>query len=187
MNKQLDSQRNFDRQLPSTASNDLSGQLVSRDVLPDLKSIYQSQSLIFATLNLEDLTVGKNFLDVKHYYPADARDKPYYTTSLTNRSGEKIRIDRFACYTQHDDFLALHTMTGGFFSAQQFIEWYNLDGENAGLGEGDGWIAPGAVVSDPNNHSNLGVYWAYFGTTASGQTFVTGAPWLGAKPWWQLW
>jgi hypothetical protein len=179
MNQQLKTERNLNHQQIIETSNDLSGQLVPRDILPDLKSIYQSESLIFATLNLKELAVGKDFLEIEHFYPRDARNRPYYSTSLTNRSSEKIRIDRFASYSQQDDLLILHTMSGGFASAQQFIEWYNL--------EEDEWIEPQEVVTDPNNHSNLGVYWAYFGTTESGKTFVAGAPWLGGKPWWQLW
>lgn len=178
MNEQLQTGRNLDREQFDRTSDDLSGQLVPQNILPDLKSIYQKQDLIFATLSTEELKAGKSFLDIKHFCPPDARDKPYYSTSLTNRTSEKLRIDRFASYTENGDLLVLHTMTGGFFTAQQFREWYNLDG--------DEWIEPGKVVTDPNNHSNLGVYWAYFGTTASGQSFVAGAPWLGAKPWWRL-
>jgi hypothetical protein len=63
-------------------------------------------------------------------------------------------------------------------SAQQFQEWYEL-----GASE---WIEPGQVVTDPNNHSNLGVYWTYSGTTANGQKFIAGAVWKG-KAWWKFW
>jgi hypothetical protein len=150
----------------------------SHPVVADLPKTIK-KDIIFATLNLTDLQVGKSFLDIKHHADPEAPQKPYYSTSITNRSAEQLRIDRFASYTLSGDILVLHTMTGGFFSDQQFQEWYDL-GQSR-------WIEPGQVVTDLNNHSNLGVYWAYFGTTISGEEFVAGAPWLGPKPWWQLW
>jgi hypothetical protein len=136
------------------------------------------EDVIFATLDWADLKVGKNFLDIQHHRNRKDRQKPYYSTSITNRSTEKIRIDRFGTYTQKGQLLVLHSITGGFFSRQQFQEWYDL-------GQSE-WIDPGQVVTDSNNHSNLDAYWGYFGTTASGERFVAGAPWHG-KSWWQLW
>jgi hypothetical protein len=142
------------------------GELVKKDV-------------IFAKLDLADLKAGKNFLAIRHYCTPEGRQKSYYSTSITNRSTEQIRIDRFCTYTQNGDILVLHSITGGFFSAQQFREWYNL---------GDSiWIEPGDAVTDPNNHSNRGAHWVYFGTTASDKKFVASSPWLGDKPWWKLW
>jgi hypothetical protein len=132
----------------------------------------------FTTVNLADLKAGKSFLDIKHHCEPGEPPKPYYSTSITNRSAENLRIDRFATYIPKDKTIVLYSITGGVFSAQQFQEWYEL-GQNL-------WIEPGQTVTDPNNHSNVGIYWAYFGTTASGQQFVAGAQWLG-KPWWQLW
>jgi hypothetical protein len=219
MNEQLQSNRNLGREHFDTSSNDLSGQLVPPNILPDLKSLYQNPDLIRVTLTIAELAVGKNFLEIDHFYPQSDRDKPYFSTSLTNRSAEKIRIDRFGSYTQQGDNLVLYTMTGGLFSAQQFREWYSNEARQPQISAnitaneepeqfpewlhltpqpptlstpvnpllGDEWIAPGEVITDPNNHSNLGVYWVYFGTTFSGESFVAGAPWLGVKPWWQLW
>jgi hypothetical protein len=129
------------------------------------------------SLDWADLTAGKSWLEIQHRRNPEDRRKPYYLTRITNRSSEPIRIDRFGTYTRSGKILVLHSITGGFFSRQQFQEWYDLKTE---------WIDPGQVVSDPNNHSKLGVYWAYFGTTASGNQFVAGSPWNG-KPWWQLW
>lgn len=137
------------------------------------------EDVIFATLDWADLKVGKSFLDIQHCRNREDRHKPYYSTKIANRSTQKIRIDRFGTYTKIGDILTLHSITGGFFSSQQFQEWYDL-GQSQ-------WIEPGQVVTDPNNHSNLGVYWAYFATTANGEKFVAGAPWLGIKPWWKLW
>ena len=136
------------------------------------------EDVIFATLDWADLEAGKSWLEIQHDRNHEDRQKPYYATSITNRSTEKIRIDRFGTYIQTGKTLVLHSITGGFFSCQQFQEWYNLGNSE--------WLEPGQVVGDPNNHSNLGVYWAYFGTTASGKQFVAGAPW-SEKPWWQLW
>ncbi len=136
------------------------------------------KEVILSKLTLAELGVGKSFLDIKHSIDPEDRHKPYYSTSITNRSTQKLRIDRFGTYTLTDDFLILHTMTGGFFSNQQFQEWYNL-GESC-------WIEPGQTVTDPNNHSKVGVYWTYFGTTESGQQFVAGSLWSG-KHWWRLW
>jgi hypothetical protein len=128
-------------------------------------------------LKLADLKVGKNWLEIQHSNYGRDRHKPYYSTNITNRSPEKIRIDRFGTYARQGDSLVLYSITGGLFGAQQFQEWYEL-GDSS-------WIEPGQVVADPNNHSKLGVYWVYFGTTVSGQQFVAGSRWNG-KPWWQL-
>jgi hypothetical protein len=136
------------------------------------------EDVIFATLERTDLEVGKSWLDIQHRRNPQDRQKPYYSTIITNRSTQRIRIDRFGTYIKIGKTLVLHSITGGFFSRQQFQEWYAL-GHNQ-------WIEPGQTVTDPNNHSNLGVYWAYFSTTASGEEFVAGAAWQG-RPWWQLW
>jgi hypothetical protein len=135
--------------------------------------------LIFATIDLPALKIGNSLLEIAHCSERKHRHKPYYSTTITNRSPEKIRIDRFGTYLRKGNVLVLHSITGGFFSAQQFQEWYDL-GRN-------GWLEPGRSVTDPNNHSNPGVYWAYTGTTASGRQFVAGASWCGGKSWWQLW
>jgi hypothetical protein len=144
-----------------------------------LSSSVKDLDLVFATLDLKELKIGKNFLTIRHTKAPQDRHKPYYSTIITNRSTEQIRIDRFATYVRTGKVLVLHSITGGFFRIQQFQEWYDL-------GQTD-WIEAGQVVTDPNNHSNLGVYWAYFGTTASGQKFTAGSPWRGGKSWWQLW
>lgn len=136
------------------------------------------EDVIFATLDWAELAAGKNWLKIEHSSNREDRQKPYYATSITNISTARIRIDRFGTYIQTGKTLVLHSITGGFFSSQQFQQWYNL-GQSQ-------WIDPGQTVGDPNNHSSLGAYWAYFGTTASGQQFVAGAPW-SAKRWWQLW
>jgi hypothetical protein len=136
------------------------------------------EDVIFATLDLADLKVGKSLLEIRHCRNRQDRQKPYYSTSIANKSSEKIRIDRFGTYIPKGKTLVLHSITGGFFSSQQFQEWYDL-GQSL-------WIEPDQIVTDPNNHSNIGVYWAYFGATASGHQFVAGSAWNG-RSWWQLW
>lgn len=130
---------------------------------------------IFATVEQADLKAGRDWLKIEHFCQREDRGKPYYSTKITNRSSARVRIDRFGTFMQTGKTLVLHTITGGFFSRQQFQEWYDL-GQSQ-------WIEPGQTVTDPNNHSNLGVYWAYFGTTANGEEFVAGAAWNG-KRWW---
>ena len=134
--------------------------------------------VIVATLTLADFRVGRKFLDIAHSVDGNDRQKPYYATSITNRSSERIRVDKFGTYTLNDDILVLHTMTGGFFSDRQFQEWYDLTD--------DGWIEPGKTVTDPNTHSKVGIYWTYFCTTESGKEFVAGSLW-GGKHWWKVW
>jgi hypothetical protein len=162
---------------PSSVKATQSNGLVLASVLPaDANSSCPIvENVIFATLDWADLKAGKSFLDIRHQRKPEDRRKPYYSTSITNRSSERVRIDRFGTYIQKGQTLVLHSITGGFLSSQQFQEWYELGNE---------WLEPGQVVTDPNNHSQVGVYWAYFGTTASGKQFVTGATWNG-KRWWQ--
>jgi hypothetical protein len=155
--------------------DEVDGQLLSS--LPSrVNSIDLSKDLIFATLDLNELKTGKEFIDIKHHTDARNRHRNYYSTSITNRIQESIRIDRFASYIKTGSVFIMHTTTGGFYSAQQFREWYDLDGLT---------IAPGQTVTDPNNHGKVGNYWVYFGTTESGQQFVSGSQWMG-KPWWQI-
>ncbi|WP_310481408.1 hypothetical protein [Chamaesiphon sp. VAR_48_metabat_403] len=135
------------------------------------------EDVIFATVEWDELTAGKNWLDVSHQKDPSRIDKPYYATSITNRSTEKIRIDRFGTYIQTGKTLVLCSITGGFYSRQQFQEWYELGDSQ--------WLVPGQTVTDPNTYSLRGVYWAYFGTSASGEKFVAGAAWNG-KPWWKF-
>jgi hypothetical protein len=135
--------------------------------------------LIFATIELTELKLGQRLLQVQHSTERTNRHKPYYSTTITNRSTEKIRIDRFGTYIRKGRSIVLHSITGGYFSNQQFQEWYDVGG--------DGWLEPGRSVTDPNNHSNLDLYWAYTCTTANGRQFTAGAPWHGSKSWWQIW
>jgi hypothetical protein len=151
----------------------------SESPMAELQSVDRNIDLIFAAIELTDLKLGNTLLQVQHSTERNNRHKPYYSTTITNRSTEKIRIDRFGTYIRKGKSIVLHSITGGYFSTQQFQEWYDVGG--------DGWLEPGRSVTDPNNHSNLDLYWAYTFTTASGRQFTAGTPWRGSKSWWQIW
>jgi hypothetical protein len=197
MNQQLQQTRELDLGFCMTASMFVQGGIIAKSdrlklPVPEdkgwkfamaLKAKFNGarpivEDVIFATLERSDLKLGKSWLKIEHCLNSDARDKPYYATKITNRSTQRIRIDRFGSYIKIGRTLVLHTITGGFFGRQQFQEWY-------GLGDSE-WIEPGQTVIDPNNHSQLGVYWGYSFTTANGAQFAAAAAWNG-RPWWQLW
>lgn len=182
MNEQLQTPLQSDRPTITLETSDVAqirwAQQQLHRVTTSVPVFDKNLDLIFATVTLSDLKVGKNLANVRHYYDRQNRHKAYYSTQLVNTTSEPIRIDRFSTYIRKGKTLVLHSITGGFFSGQQFQGWYSLDRE---------WIEPGQIVIDPNNHSNPDVYWVYFGTTASGQEFTTGMPWHGGKSWWRFW
>ena len=195
MNQQLQQTRELDRDLrlttssldPQEIANPNRGKVADgmkgRQFVAALKAKYDGtrpiiEDVIFATVELADLQAGNSYLEIAHHIQRGSSHKPYYATKITNKSTQKIQIDRFGTYVQKGNTLVLHSLTGGFLSAQQFQQWYEL-----GASE---WLEPGQVVTDPNNHSNLGVYWVYAGTTANGQKFVAGAAWK-RKAWWKFW
>jgi len=89
----------------------------------------------------------------------------HYSTTLTNISGERIRVLKFGGYTKHGGEFFLHTITNRFFSAMTFMEWY---------GQKNDWLEPGESVVDPNNYGDPPVLWAYYCETQSGRQFVAG-------------
>jgi hypothetical protein len=198
MNQQLQQQRNFRNLGVCIATSDLMSRGIvanparrsapapadkGRDFAMAIKAKFDGsrptvEDVIFATLERSDLKLGKHWLKIEHCVNPEARNKPYYSTKITNRSTQRIRIDRFGSYIKVGKTLVLHSITGGFFSRQQFQQWY-------GLGDSQ-WLEPGQTVIDPNNHSQIGVYWGYSFTTANGAKFVAAAAWKG-KPWWQMW
>ena len=88
------------------------------------------------------------------------------STTLTNVSGQRLRVLRFAGYVRTPLGWILHTVTGGFFSADEFREWY-------GLGEGE-WIEADGSARDPNNYGGPPVLWAYYCLAEDGTEFVAG-------------
>lgn len=125
-----------------------------------------------------NLEVGNKLLKVVHKKVTERR-KNYYSTTLINLSSDKIRVKKFAGYGHRHGIYVLNTITGAYFSEQQFQEWYGVDE--------DGWIKPGQMVTDPNNYSSSNGYWVYFCVTESGKEFVAGALFPAATCWWKLW
>jgi hypothetical protein len=114
-----------------------------------------------------DLKEGRNYIEVKYGRSAlKPNDASHYSTTLTNISGKRIKVLRFAGYALTPGGWKLHTVTGGFYSAQEFREWY-------GLGPKE-WIGPGESATDPNNYGSPPVLWAYYCRTEDGQEFVAG-------------
>lgn len=114
-----------------------------------------------------------------HKKEVNEQRKGYYSTSLINLCQKEIRVKKFAGYSQHYGMYVLSTITGGYFTAQNFREWYGLDE--------DGWIKPGQIVTDQNNYSASKCYWVYFCLTESGKEFVAGAEFQEINPWWKFW
>lgn len=118
-------------------------------------------------LQLADLEEGRKYIEIR-YGPSRLRpnDRDHYSTTLVNVSRQRIRVLRFAGYTRTPEGWRLNTVTGSFYSAKEFREWYGL-----GLGE---WIEPGKSANDPNNYGGPPVLWAYYCQTEDGNEFVAG-------------
>jgi hypothetical protein len=118
-------------------------------------------------LRLADLDEGRKLVVVKHaasmLWP---KDLSHYATTLTNVSGRRIRVLRFAGYARMSEGWRLSTVTGGFFSAWEFREWY-------GLGEEE-WLGPGESATDPNNYGEPPMLWAYYCQVEDGNEFAAG-------------
>ena len=120
------------------------------------------------TLQLADIEPGEKYIQVE-YGPSLLRphDRSHYSTTLTNISGERIRVNRFAGYAKTSKGWKLFTVTKQFYSAEEFRQWY-------GLGNNE-WIVPGQSASDPNNYGSPPVLWAYYCECESGKRFVAGS------------
>ncbi|HDZ22347.1 hypothetical protein LCGC14_0203950 [marine sediment metagenome] len=119
-------------------------------------------------LDVDQLSTGRDYVKVEHTDYRSAEDgRLVYLTTVTNIGSERIRVLKLGGYLLIDGEWTLHTITGGYFTAEQFRSWYAV--------EGDGWISPGETVSDPDNFGNRGALWAYFCETESGVRFVAGA------------
>jgi hypothetical protein len=83
-----------------------------------------------------------------------------YETRVLNKGKTPIRITHFGAYTKRGETWTLNTIVEGFFTAQQFQEWY-------GVPE-DGWLAPGASGMDRENYGP-NCLWVYFFETREGE------------------
>jgi hypothetical protein len=115
-----------------------------------------------------DLEAGNQRIAVSH---GSIRRKPgggaTYSTTLKNIAQERIRVIRFAGYRRMGKAWQLDNVTGQFYSAEEYRNWY-------GLTESE-WIAPGEAVTDPDNYGGPKALWAYLCETESGERFLAGA------------
>jgi hypothetical protein len=117
-------------------------------------------------LTAADLKVGQAIVRVTFgASTAQPASRDHYSTTLTNVSNHRVRVLKFAGYSKSGNSYLLNTVTGGFFTPQEFREWYGQAGD---------WIEPGQSVSDPNNYGGPPVLWAYYCEAQSGEKFITG-------------
>jgi len=118
-------------------------------------------------LDPKELAEGERFIRVT-FGPAVARkDEPdRYSTTLKNLSDERIRVRRFGAFVRFRSEYVLSTVSGDYFTEEQFREWYGVNR--------DGWIKPGQSVTDGNNYGGGDGYWVYDCETESGRIFRAG-------------
>ncbi len=118
------------------------------------------------TIRLSNLEDGNKLINVEHSPSTFAsRDKPYYLTVVENISDRKIKVEHFGAYTLFGEEYMLNTISNTFFTADEFINWYDQQGE---------WIPPGQTVSDPQNYGSQ-CLWVYYCITEDGDTFACGS------------
>jgi hypothetical protein len=145
----------------------IDGELLDLPVPAGLDGVAPSQESDADLLHQADLKAGESYLRVR-YGPSALRprDRGHYSTTLTNVSQQRVRVLRFGGYTRSRRGWELNTISGTFFSAEEFREWY-------GVGR-DSWIGPGESVCDPNNYGSPPVLWAYYCQAEDGTRFLSG-------------
>jgi hypothetical protein len=118
------------------------------------------------SITVAEATAGLRLVDVSHGPTAKPKTAHHYRTALRNLSDEPVRVVKFGGFAEADGRYVLNTVTGQFFTADEFVSWYGAPA--------DGWIPPGMEVSDPDNYGGSPSLWAYYCETKSGQKFVTG-------------
>jgi len=116
-------------------------------------------------LNAAQMEFAKTVCRVVHdRFRNNPRGQPVYATTIKNLSKKRIRIQQFAGFRSQGDKYIITTVTGGYYTAEQFVAWY--------AASPDGWIGPGQEVADPDNYGRGIGFWAYFGETEDGDHFI---------------
>ena len=117
------------------------------------------------TLSVADVERPQEFVEITFgKSPTHPNDDNYYSTTLRNTSDVAVKVTKFAGFVREGGRLVLNTVTDGFFTEQQFKEWYGVDA--------DGWIKPGQEATDPSNYGGGDSYWVYFCESAAGKEFL---------------
>ncbi len=95
-------------------------------------------------------------------------DESYYSTTLTNKTNQKIRVYKFAPMNKVFGIFYPSEPQYGYYSPLQFKEWFRVRDE-------DGWISPNEQVTDPDNWGSGKGFWAYFIEGENGDKFITTA------------
>jgi hypothetical protein len=118
------------------------------------------------SLTAADLKEGMSLVQVEFGKSTSKPDShEYYSTTLTNVSDKRVRVLKFGGYAEVGKQFTLYTVTGHFFTVEDFKEWYGQKGE---------WIEPGHSVTDSNNYGGRPALWAYYCETDGGKEFLTG-------------
>jgi hypothetical protein len=118
-------------------------------------------------INTEDFVAGKAFVEIEFGRCLSRPREPcYYSTTVRNISGHKLRVTKFGAYSKKGNQWTLNTITRSFFTVEQFNLWYAVDS--------DGWIKPGQEVMDPNNYGGPVALWAYYCVSDKGEEFIAG-------------
>jgi hypothetical protein len=128
----------------------------------------EQETRVEASIDPGSLAAGNALLEVSHgptSIPSEVGN-PLYATTLRNVGKEPVRVTKFGAFAKHGDVYRLTTITGGFFTAEQFRNWYGQSRE---------WIAPGESVRDDGNYGGPGSLWVYYFETESAASHVAGA------------
>jgi hypothetical protein len=120
----------------------------------------------FDRLTIADLQEGHSRIKVKFGKSTsepDSRDN--YSTTLTNVSGERIRVLKFGGYSKTKNGFSLNTISSRFFTAEDFVDWYGQQGD---------WIEPGQSLTVHNNYGSRPCIWAYYCETEGGSKLIAG-------------
>jgi hypothetical protein len=101
------------------------------------------------------LEKGARHIVIRHGECTLKEGKKQYATSLSNISGQRVRVRMFAGFGRYQGAYVLANFTKAWFTAKDFAEWYVVPAS--------GWIEPGQTVADTGNWggSDDG-FWAYW-------------------------